>query len=699
MVMRTYWKPTFALSALALVSVPVAADGILEQIQNEVATIAERTRIAVVTVEDERAVFTDRDFRFFLEGENDFVTLAGAKRVAEERVKHLDIDLKALDKRLLDLKVQFDAGQIEIGLLDDANREKANLTLERTSLTQLLAGTATATTTALSQAQRLLAESLGNALRRQADAEESLIELRLKYSEAHPQMVAALDRLRAYQKSATEKEEKLKVEAPTCLPEVYATRWREVLQKQSEAEEHLQELQQSKTAVHPSVLKAKEQLNFYQKRAAAWEKKVKEAESPKSMTWFASADAAPRSGTGFCIGEGYIVTTADVVEGMARPVVITDNGSRIKAKVIGVRGDMNVGLLQVQAKVELPALKFGDSASLAPGHFAISVGNQGGQTNFVALTLVGGLKTEGTYSGTRFYPRLIQIAGTVGAGTSGAPLVNARGEAIGIMVAVPTSVNFVQTTVRGSNRFATPSVPNTSSTNTKEKSAKSHGSAVRGRVQERTEAQAFTFRGRYFDQAQINDLPLLPNTPFFSGMSRNNNLNRTPQMFTAQLPVTSAGYAIPINDLKPVIEEIRQGKVTRGWIGIAPADVERVSEADGIIHIERTVKVEGVFPESPAARANLQPGDVLLELDGKPIRSAADIREASLRVRPGDTLRLALRRPSDTKPITLRFTLKIEPRPADADVKAPMKEKDRVKSDSTKSDSTKSDSIKENTIK
>src|SRR5207248_5742219 len=59
---------------------------------------------------------------------------------------------------------------------------------------------------------------------------------------------------------------------------------------------------------------------------------------------------APKIGTGFCIGDGYIVTTADVVQGMSVPIVVTDTGSRIKATVVSCDKELNVGLLKLPAQ-------------------------------------------------------------------------------------------------------------------------------------------------------------------------------------------------------------------------------------------------------------------------------------------------------------------------------------------------------------
>src|SRR5437868_2939441 len=99
---------------------------------------------------------------------------------------------------------------------------------------------------------------------------------------------------------------------------------------------------------------------------------------------------------------------------MHDPVVVADDGTRIKAHIVGMDADLNVGLVKLDGKADIPALNMGDSAAVKAGHFALFIGNQVGQFNSVALMLVGGIKTEGTSAGNRFYPSLIQIAGTIG---------------------------------------------------------------------------------------------------------------------------------------------------------------------------------------------------------------------------------------------------------------------------------------------
>lgn len=370
-----------------------------------------------------------------------------------------------------------------------------------------------------------------------------------------------------------------------------------------------------------------------------------------------------KSGTGFSIGDGYIVTTADVVEGMKSPIITSDNGTRIKARIVGINSDLNVGLLKIQAKADLPALKLGDSDSVAAGHFAVSVGNQSGQANSVALMLVGGLRSEGTYAGRRFYPGLIQIAGTVGAGASGSPLVNARGDVIGIMVAIPV-LNSYRASISLSNDLAAPGVPGQGGPNTNSlenpfffvqpQDSLPHGPTISPNPGS-AQPQANTTLPN--DNISVF-LPPIPTfvTPAREGASPN-------EYWTVTEPVAaSAGYAVPINEIKPVLAELRSGQpVFRGWIGIVPRDEESVSEKDGIMTIIRAVRVEGVFPESPAQRAGVQPGDILISLGGKPARRAADVRGASVRLRRGDKFPVTVRRGEAQK----TFELQIEARPKD----------------------------------
>ena len=318
-----------------------------------------------------------------------------------------------------------------------------------------------------------------------------------------------------------------------------------------------------------------------------------------------------KTGSGFSIGDGYIVTTGDVALSLRQPIVVTDNGTRLKARVVGSNADLNIGLLKITTTTMLPSLRMGDSRSVKAGHFAVSMGNQAGQNNSVALMLVGNIRNEGTYAGRQFYPSLIQIAGTVGAGASGAPLVNVKGEVIGMMAAIPMDNNTW------------------------------NNQAIR-----------------------INDSNMLNVMPHEAPVKIPNSVieaNSFLALMHSEPAVTSAGFAIPINQIKPIIEELRLGTpIAHGWLGIAPEDVSRiVDKGNGVIDAEVMVRVVGVYPESPAMVAGIRPGDILVSIDGKPVRNASIIRQTSLRIRKGDRVTFTVRRGKETKDLAL----KIESRP------------------------------------
>ncbi|HVY82601.1 MAG TPA: trypsin-like peptidase domain-containing protein [Steroidobacteraceae bacterium] len=107
------------------------------------------------------------------------------------------------------------------------------------------------------------------------------------------------------------------------------------------------------------------------------------------------------------------------------------------------------------------------------------------------------------------------------------------------------------------------------------------------------------------------------------------------------LGVEGIGFAIPVDLVRGVLADIiAHGRVIRGWIGIEPRDVPEYQRqqlglpANGVL-------IANLYVGSPAQRAGLQPGDVLTDIDGVPVRSAQEAiaRVASHR-KPGETIKL-----------------------------------------------------------
>jgi len=103
------------------------------------------------------------------------------------------------------------------------------------------------------------------------------------------------------------------------------------------------------------------------------------------------------------------------------------------------------------------------------------------------------------------------------------------------------------------------------------------------------------------------------------------------------------GVAIPVDLVRGVMSEIlRHGRVIRGWIGIAPADISGgAARAYGLPHAGVAIDL---YRDSPAAAAGLVLGDMVQTIDGQEVRSAQDVRARIAGHKPGGTLRLGIDR-------------------------------------------------------
>jgi len=109
------------------------------------------------------------------------------------------------------------------------------------------------------------------------------------------------------------------------------------------------------------------------------------------------------------------------------------------------------------------------------------------------------------------------------------------------------------------------------------------------------------------------------------------------------------GFAIPVSTGKQVLESIvKDGQVTRGWIGVEPQDLSpEVAEAFGIK--PEAVKVggvilTGVLQNGPAAQAGILPGDVITDVAGKPVRTVTELLSAVAGLKPGASAPLGVLR-------------------------------------------------------
>jgi serine protease DegS len=127
-----------------------------------------------------------------------------------------------------------------------------------------------------------------------------------------------------------------------------------------------------------------------------------------------------------------------------------------------------------------------------------------------------------------------------------------------------------------------------------------------------------------------------------------------------QAGIEGIGFAIPVDLVRGVVDAIiREGKVVRGWIGVVPADIPPAAIAQSGLP-EGSVLVSRVDAGSPADREGVARGDVIMLMNGKPLRGSQDLRARIALLQPGQTARLRLWRRSPAEEDGQEHTVRIE---------------------------------------
>jgi serine protease Do len=268
-------------------------------------------------------------------------------------------------------------------------------------------------------------------------------------------------------------------------------------------------------------------------------------------------------GSGFIVSQdGFIVTNAHVVENAEEINVRLSDKRELKAKLIGADSRSDVAVIKIEA-TSLPVVKIGDTNKLRVGEWVIAIGSPFGFANTVTAGIVSA-KSRENLSGDPNLDAIpfIQTDVAVNPGNSGGPLLNMRGEVIGI------------------------------------------------------NSQIFSRTGS------------------FAGIS----------------------FAIPIDYAFNVADQLmKTGKVTRGRIGVSISNVTRdLAESLGLGKPQGAA-VGTVEENSPAAKAGLEPGDVILKIDGRQVDGSADLSRTIRALKPGSKVTLNVWRGGKTRdvPITV----------------------------------------------
>lgn len=108
------------------------------------------------------------------------------------------------------------------------------------------------------------------------------------------------------------------------------------------------------------------------------------------------------------------------------------------------------------------------------------------------------------------------------------------------------------------------------------------------------------------------------------------------------------GFAIPVSTAKQVLEDIvKEGKVTRGWIGVEPNDLSpELAETFGVKASEGVI-ITGVLQNGPAAKAGIRPGDVVTGVGERRIGNVQELLTSVAALKPGNASRFKLQRGND----------------------------------------------------
>lgn len=142
-------------------------------------------------------------------------------------------------------------------------------------------------------------------------------------------------------------------------------------------------------------------------------------------------DVPSGQGSGFFIREdGYILTNYHVVRNQDSFWITTHSGEEFPAQVVGIDPPTDLALLKINEKKTFPVLKFANSDSIEIGHWAIAIGAPFSLSRTVTVGIVSNKKRSGV--GMNLYESYVQTDASINPGNSGGPLLNIRGEVIGV---------------------------------------------------------------------------------------------------------------------------------------------------------------------------------------------------------------------------------------------------------------------------
>ena len=265
-------------------------------------------------------------------------------------------------------------------------------------------------------------------------------------------------------------------------------------------------------------------------------------------------------GTGFVVDEeGHILTNNHVIADADEVQVTFADDKKYKATIVGRDERTDLAVLKIDAK-NLKPLGLGDSDTLKIGEWVIAAGSPFGLSNSITAGIVSA-KGRSIMGGNQ-YEDFIQTDAAINPGNSGGPLLNLKGEVVGVNTAI------------------------------------------------------YSRSGGYM----------------------------------------GIGFAIPSSMVKQIMQSlIKTGKVSRGWLGVVIQPLSDELKAEFKFAGDHGILIGDVSEDGPAAKAGLQEGDIVVSLNGKPVKEVNQFRNMVAAIEPGTTVEIGIFRAGAEKVIKARL--------------------------------------------
>jgi serine protease Do len=375
-------------------------------------------------------------------------------------------------------------------------------------------------------------------------------------------------------------------------------------------------------------------------------------------------------GSGFIIDpKGLLITNNHVIEGADKIKVRLAGGKEYQATVKGRDPKTDLALCQITANGPFPSLTLGDSEAIRVGDWVVAVGNPFGLGHTVTQGIIS---AKGRVIGAGPYDNFLQTDAAINPGNSGGPLLNLKGEVVGINTAIVATGQGIGFAIP--SNLAKSIIPQ----------LQEKGKVVRGmlgvQVQMVTPDLAKSFGLAEPMGALVAEVR--PGTPAEKvGIKRGDiiiefngqpikEMNELPRLVAATAPGTKAAvkilregkektFSLTVTELtdEPGSAEVREGE-EESPVGLTLEDLDANLARRFNLRETKGVVVTRVAPGTPAAEAGLRAGDLILEINGAAVGNAADFQRLMGKVPKGSFARLLIKRQGHTLFITLEVPQK-----------------------------------------